>query len=41
LSPAWKTRRHGHSGTVSYVHWSYAKASLRVLLGLDPDELSS
>jgi RNA polymerase sigma factor (TIGR02999 family) len=25
----------------AYVHWSYAKASLRVLLGLDLDELSS
>jgi RNA polymerase sigma factor (TIGR02999 family) len=27
--------------STAYVHWSYAKASLRVLLGLDLDELPS
>jgi RNA polymerase sigma factor (TIGR02999 family) len=27
--------------STAYVHWSYAKASLRVLLGLDLDDLSS
>jgi RNA polymerase sigma factor (TIGR02999 family) len=27
--------------STAYVHWSYAKASLRVLLGLDLDSLSS
>jgi RNA polymerase sigma factor (TIGR02999 family) len=25
--------------STAYVHWSYAKASLRVLLDFDPDEL--
>src|SRR4029077_2492952 len=27
--------------STAYVHWSYAKASLRLLLAFDPDELPS
>jgi hypothetical protein len=27
--------------STAYVHWAYAKASLRVLLDCDPDELPS